>query len=315
MGNQQSSDDDALFRAVQQVLARQLAGSLPAGLYLVATPIGNLADISLRALGILAKADMIYCEDKRHSAKLLNHYGITSTLKSYHEHNADRERDGLLDYVSDGKSVALISDAGMPLISDPGHKLVREAKLLELDVIAIPGASAPVTALVSAGLPTDSFMFAGFLPPKQVARKKRLLELANHEATLIFFESPKRLKASLHDFAECYGDRPAAIARELTKLHETVSTGSLVKLAEQFNQQETIKGEIVILVAPPDKDATALSEEELAVELAAELQQSSLRDAVQAICAKFDLPRSKVYNLAVTVKKQLSEKSTKDDRE
>jgi 16S rRNA (cytidine1402-2'-O)-methyltransferase len=294
---------EALFRSTEQVLARQLATSLPAGLYLVATPIGNLADISLRALGLLANADIIYCEDKRHSSRLLNHYGIVSALKSYHEHNEEHERDTLLSYVENGKSVALISDAGTPLVSDPGCKLVVEAKERDLLVVAIPGASAPITALVSAGLPTDSFYFTGFLPPKKVARKKRLLEFVNTPATLIFFESPKRLKASLRDFVECYGARPAAIARELTKLHETVRTGSLVELAKYYESQGSIKGEIVILVGSGNSNARSLSDEELAVELAMELQSASLRDAVQAVCIKFDLPRSRVYNLAIKIKK------------
>ncbi len=305
MGQSPTKPQEMLFRAVETQLSRQLASDLPAGLYLVATPIGNLADISLRALGILSNADLIYCEDKRHSAKLLNHYGIRGKLLSYHEHNADRELEPLLDHIIEGKSVALISDAGTPLVSDPGFKLVVEAKQRDLLVVAIPGASAPITALVSAGLPTDSFLFAGFLPPKKAARKKRLLEFVSSQATLIFFESPKRLKASLRDFTECFGDRRAAIARELTKLHETVLAGTLAELAVHFEQQEVIKGEIVIVVAAADKDAAVLSEEELAKELAVELQESSLRDAVAAICAKFDLPRSKVYNLAVSVKKSL----------
>ena len=306
MGLRPASANQGLFRAVEQVLARQLASDLPAGLYLVATPIGNLSDISLRALGVLSNANIIYCEDKRHSAKLLNHYGIVSKLQSYHEHNADRELEPLLDLIKSGKSVALISDAGTPLVSDPGYKLVVEAKQQDLTVIAIPGASAPITALVSAGLPTDSFLFAGFLPPKKAARKKRLLEFVGSEATLIFFESPKRLKASLLDFVDCYGDRRAAIARELTKLHETVNTGPLAELAEKFQHQEIIKGEIVIIVGAADKSLAQLSDEELTEQLVAELQQGSLRDAVQAVCAKFDLPRSKVYNLAVEIKKTIN---------
>ena len=303
MEQEQSQSKEALFRAVENVLSRQLATSLPAGLYLVATPIGNLADISLRALGVLSYADIIYCEDKRHSVRLLNHYAIRSRLLSYHEHNAERQLDPLLTHIVEGKSVALISDAGTPLVSDPGYKLVVEAKQRDLPVIAIPGPSAPITALVSAGLPTDSFLFAGFLPPKKAARKKRLLEFARSEATLIFFESPKRLKASLRDFAQCYGTRQAAVARELTKLHETVVSGTLNQLVENFEKQEAIKGEIVIVVAAADKDTAVLSDEELEQAIADELQVSSLRDAVQVICAKYDLPRSKVYNLAVAVKK------------
>ena len=307
MSQQAAKKNQSLISSVERVLVRQLAQVQPSGLYLVATPIGNLADISLRALAVLANADIVYCEDKRHSAKLLNHYGITSKLQSYHEHNAARELENLLEHVEKGRSVALVSDAGTPLVSDPGYKLVLEAKLRDLLVVAIPGASAPVTALVSAGLPTDTFLFAGFLPPKKVARRKRLLEFANHESTLLFFESPKRLKASLRDLADCYGARPAAIARELTKLHETVTTGSLAELAQTFAAQEVIKGEIVIVVGAAEKSTRSPGEDELASELALELERSSLRDAVQAVCIKFDLPRSKVYNLAVTLKRRLQE--------
>ena len=289
-----------------EVLAGQLAAQLPAcGLYLVSTPIGNLADISLRALGVLARANIIYCEDKRHSARLLDHYAIRGDLKAYHEHNAGRERERLLAFIADGKSVALISDAGTPLVSDPGYKLVVEAKKQGLDVVAIPGASAPIAALVSAGLPTDCFTFAGFLPPKKAARKKRLLSFAQSEATLIFFESPKRLKASLKDLAECYGARRAGVARELTKLHESVRTGTLLELGEYYEEKESIKGEIVIVVAGCDPQSLLLSEQELASEVTRALGEHSLRDAVQAVCARYNLPRSKVYNLAVTIKRDL----------
>ncbi len=306
MGKQQSDDFGPLMAAVQQVLAGQVAGPLPAGLYLVATPIGNLADMSLRALAVLARADVIYCEDKRHSSKLLHHYAISNRLRAYHEHNAAHERERLLELVASGKSVALISDAGTPLISDPGFRLVREARKAGLDVTAIPGASAPVAALVSAGLPSDCFTFAGFLPPKQAARRKRLLQWTTQPTTLVFFESPKRLRASLADMADCLGERQGAVARELTKLHETIVSGPLRELADRFAAQETIRGEIVVLVGPPDPQVLGASEDELAHALTCELQRSSLRDAVQTICARFELPRSKVYNLAVTIKKQMS---------
>ena len=308
MGKQQMGAPEALFTSVEQVLTKQLASPLGAGLYLVSTPIGNLADITLRALGVLSNADIIYCEDKRHSAKLLNHYGIASKLKSYHEHNAARELENVLSFVESGKAVALISDAGTPLVSDPGFKLVVEARARKLEVVAIPGASAPITALVSAGLPTDSFTFAGFLPPKTTARKKRLLEFAQCEETVIFFESPKRLSSCLRDMADCYGARLAAVARELTKLHETVETGTLVDLAERFAAQERIRGEIVVLIGPADQNSSALSDEELREQIILELRNNSLRDTVQAICARFDLPRSRVYNLAVAIKQELQEK-------
>ena len=289
------------------VLAGQLAADLPAGLYLVATPIGNLADISLRALGVLARADLIYCEDRRHSARLLNHYHIEAELKSYHEHNAGRERPRLLSLVKEGYTVALISDAGTPLVSDPGYKLVVEAQKQGLAVFALPGASAPIAALVSAGLPTDFFTFAGFLPTKKTARQKRLQALAQHEATLIFFESPKRLKASLRDFVSCFGDRHAAIARELTKLHEEVRTGSLLELNAHYEKQESIKGEIVMIVAGCDPQNSAPDEEALQREIKKGLQQNSLRDVVRQICQRFNLPRSKVYPLAVKTKDKAGE--------
>jgi len=305
MAKHHSSKSPALLARTSEVLAGQLAGQLPGGLYLVSTPIGNLADISLRALAVLARADLIYCEDKRHSVRLLDHYGIEGDLKAYHEHNAGRVRDPLLVFVAQGKSVALISDAGTPLVSDPGYKLVMEAKKRGLDVFAIPGPSAPMAALVSAGLPTDCFTFAGFLPPKKAARKKRLLQFVQSEATLIFFESPKRLKASLRDFVECFGPRQAAIARELTKLHESVRTGTLGELGEYYEQKDSIKGEIVIVVAGCDPQSLAVSDEELQRELVTALQRDSLRDAVQAVCARFNLPRSKVYNLAVEIKRGL----------
>ncbi|MCF6198420.1 MAG: 16S rRNA (cytidine(1402)-2'-O)-methyltransferase [Hyphomicrobiaceae bacterium] len=295
----------ALLVRASEVLAGQLAVRLSVGLYLVSTPIGNLADISLRALGVLARADIIYCEDKRHSVRLLDHYGIKGDLKAYHEHNAVRAGETLLTSISAGKSVALISDAGTPLVSDPGYKLVVEAKKRGFDVVAIPGPSAPIAALVSAGLPTDCFTFVGFLPPKKAARKKRLLQFVQSEATLIFFESPKRLKASIRDFVECFGTRQAAIARELTKLHENVRTGTLAELGDYYEQKESVKGEIVILVAGCDPQSLVLSDEQLERELVQALQAESLRDAVQAVCARFNLPRSKVYNLAVEIKRGL----------
>ena len=304
MPQDQALREKALLDRAGDVLASQLTADLPAGLYLVATPIGNLADISLRALSVLARADLVYCEDTRHSARLLNHYHINAELKAYHEHNAERERARLLAFVEAGRAVALISDAGTPLVSDPGYKLVVEAKKRGLDVTALPGASAPIAALVSAGLPTDFFTFAGFLPVKKMARQKRLRALAQSEASLIFFESPKRLKASLRDFVSCFGERHAAIARELTKLHEEVRTGSLVELSEHYEGQENIRGEIVILVAGCDPQSLVPDEEELRAEIKKGLQRDSLRDVVQEICQRFNLPRSKVYPLAVKAKER-----------
>ena len=193
----------------------------------MATPIGNLADVSLRALAVLARADMIAAEDTRHSRKLLTHFGISSTLTPYHEHNAAKERPKLLARIRAGAAVALISDAGTPLVSDPGYKLVREALDDGLSVTSIPGASAVMAALTSVGLPTDTFLFGGFLPVKSGARRKRLEELKATPATLLLFETGSRLAKSLADMAEVLGAREAAVAKELTKLHETVTRGTL----------------------------------------------------------------------------------------
>src|SRR5262245_20113934 len=197
--------------------------SLLPGLYLVATPIGNLADISLRALAVLSRADLIAAEDTRHSRKLLSHFGIKGGLIPYHEHNAAKERPRLLARIKAGFSVALISDAGTPLISDPGYKLVREAREAGLHVTSVPGTSASLAALTSSGLPTDAFLFAGFLPVKSGPRRKRLEELKGAPATLIFYESASRLGASLADMVLVFGGREAAVAKELTKLHESVA--------------------------------------------------------------------------------------------
>jgi len=294
---------DALLQQVQAALRKQLATPLDAGLYLVATPIGNLADISLRALAVLARADLIYCEDKRHSSRLLNHYGLQTPLRAYHEHNGEQQRGPLLEEVEQGRAVALISDAGAPLISDPGYKLVVEAKERQLPVVAIPGPSAPMTALVSAGLPTDEFHFAGFLPPKKQARRKRLAALAQASATLILFESPKRLAAALRDICELFPDRQGAVARELTKLHEEVVAGPVAELAARFDGAETVRGEIVLLLAPASKDEAALDDDEISALLAAEMQNGSLRDAVKSISVRLDLPRNRVYDLAVALRK------------
>ena len=196
-GKAEVSSASALPRRAAQMLESELSAPLAAGLYIVSTPIGNLGDISLRALATLARADMVFCEDTRHSRKLFSHFGIARDTHAYHEHNARQERPRILARIRAGQSVAVISDAGTPLVSDPGNKLVREAREQGLPVYAVPGASASLAALASAGLPTDRFFFEGFLPPKSVARKKRLQELAGVPATLVFYEAPSRLQAML----------------------------------------------------------------------------------------------------------------------
>ncbi len=205
------------------------------GLYVVATPIGNLGDVSLRALETLAAADVVACEDTRVTAVLLRHFGIETPLFAYHDHNAARQRPKLLDALAGGKVVALVSDAGTPLISDPGYKLVKEARAAGHAVVPVPGASALLAGLVASGLPTDAFLFAGFLPPKSAARRTRLGELKAVPATLVFYETGPRLAAALADMAEVLsGERPATVARELTKAFETVRTGTLRSLAEAY---------------------------------------------------------------------------------
>jgi len=280
------------------VLADLIARPLAPGLYLVATPIGNLADISLRALSVLARADLIAAEDTRHSKKLLSHFGIGGKLTPYHEHNAAKERPRLLTRLSAGLSVALISDAGTPLISDPGYKLVREALDAGFMVTSIPGPSAVLAALTSAGLPTDTFLFAGFLPPKSGPRRTRLEELKTAPATLVFFESAPRLAKSLADMAEVLGPREAAIAKELTKLHESMTRGPLGRLAGELSG-EALKGEFVVVVAPPAADETEASDEKIVGQLERALKVESFRDAVRSVAEVLQVSRARVYELGL----------------
>src|SRR5215467_5591178 len=232
-----------------------VAPPLPAGLYLVATPIGNLRDITVRALEVLAAADLIACEDTRVTRKLLDHYGIATPLTPYHEHNAAEARPKLIARLADGAAMALVSDAGTPLVSDPGYKLVREAQAAGASVTALPGASAVLASLTLSGLPTDRFLFEGFLPAKEGARRARINELKRIPATLVLFESGARLAAALADLAAELGPRQAAICRELTKLYEEVRRGDLGTLAREAAQADEPRGEIAIVVAPPDRPA------------------------------------------------------------
>ena len=282
-----------------EVLRRLAAEPLPAGLYLVATPIGNLADITLRALAVLARADIVYCEDTRHSRVLLAHYAISRPTRPYHEHNAERERPRVLAELAAGKSVAVISDAGTPLISDPGYKLVREAIAAGHSVISLPGPSAVLAALATAGLATDTFMFAGFLPPRQKARQDRLAELKSVPATLVFFEAPSRLAGTLADIGAVLGNRAAAVARELTKLYEEVRRGSPDELARWAAEGEP-RGEMVVLVGPPT--AAAATDETIVVRLEALLETMSLRDAARAVAEELNVARSRVYHLGLALK-------------
>ena len=267
------------------------------GLYLVATPIGNLADLSRRALELLSVADVVACEDSRVTGKLTAAYGISRPLTAYHDHNAARVRPRLIERLKSGATVALVSDAGTPLVSDPGYKLVRAAIEAEISVSTLPGPSAALGALVVSGLPSDRFFFAGFLPNKSVARRAALDELAAVPGSLIFFESAKRLAAALGDMAERLGDRPAAVVRELTKRFEEVRRGGLASLALHYDESGPPKGEIVIVVAPPV--AAASSPEDVTNQLRAALEGASLRDAVALVAEASGQPRREVYRLAL----------------
>jgi 16S rRNA (cytidine1402-2'-O)-methyltransferase len=300
-------DEAALRRIVARVsdsLSELIARPLQPGLYLVATPIGNLADISLRALAVLARADLIAAEDTRHSKKLLSHFGISGEMTPYHEHNAERERPKLIARLGDGQSVALISDAGTPLVSDPGYKLVRDALDAGIAVTSIPGASSVLAALTSSGLPTDTFVFAGFLPPKQGARKSRLEELKDIPATLIIFETGPRLAASLTDMAVVLGPREAIIAKELTKLHEIVRRGSLDRLAGDRQSEGALKGEFVVVVAPPSEDEAEVSDAKIVEQLEKALNVESFRDAVRSVAEVLQVPRSRVYELGLKIERK-----------
>ena len=266
---------------------------------MVATPIGNIRDVTLRALDVLAAADILACEDTRVTAKLLRLYGITAAQTfPYHEHNAEKIRPKLLARLRAGATVALVSDAGTPLVSDPGYKLVREAVAAGIAVHAIPGPSAGIAALVSAGLPTDRFLFAGFPPPRQAARIRVFRELSRIPASLVFFESARRLAASLADMAAVLGPRPAAVARELTKLHEEVRRDTLAALAQHYGAAGPPKGEVVIVVAPPAPDDVPADIDSL---LRDALARMSLRDAAAAVSDATGMPRREVYTRALAL--------------
>jgi 16S rRNA (cytidine1402-2'-O)-methyltransferase len=282
------------------------------GLYLVATPIGNLADVTLRALQTLAGVDVIACEDTRITRRLTERYGISAELTPYHEHNAATARPRLLQRLAKGGAVALVSDAGTPLISDPGFKLVREACAAGFAVTALPGPSSVLAALTVAGLPTDRFHFAGFLPAKQAARRTRLRELSRIDATLVLFESGSRVQDTVADLASLMGRREAAICRELTKLHEEISRASLSELAGRADQLET-RGEFVLVIGPPDTDAQVMSPDSVDELLRSALSHSSLKDAVAQAVELSGRPRREVYARALELAKDVKGDDDQDD--
>jgi 16S rRNA (cytidine1402-2'-O)-methyltransferase len=273
------------------------------GLYLVATPIGNLGDITLRALEVLAGVDIVACEDTRITRRLTERYAISALLKPYHEHNAEAARPKILQWLAEGAAIALVSDAGTPLISDPGFKLVREVCAAGHAVISLPGPSSVLTALSVSGLPTDRFFFEGFLAPKETARRARLTELSRIEATLVLFESGNRVQDTLADLAAIMGAREAAICRELTKMHEEISRGSLVELARSASELET-RGEFVLVVGPPAADAQVMTREVLDDLLRSQLGRGSVKDAVAHAVELSGRPRREVYARALELSKE-----------
>ncbi|MYJ71441.1 MAG: 16S rRNA (cytidine(1402)-2'-O)-methyltransferase [Rhodospirillaceae bacterium] len=287
------------------------APPLPPGLYPVATPIGNLRDITLRALDTLAQADLVVCEDTRVTGRLLAHFGIAARLRSYNDRNAARQRPAILEALNAGKSVALVSDAGSPLISDPGYRLVVDAIAAGHRVEAVPGPTAAIAALQVSGLPTDRFRFVGFLAPKDAKRRRQLAELAGETCTLIFYESGPRLAASLRAMADILGDRPAAVARELTKRYEEVRRGTLAELAAAWDSAP--KGEIAVVVGgradddarEPGHDADALIRAGLAA-------GDSVRSVADAVADATGLPRRSVYQRAIALSDEALQERGRD---
>jgi 16S rRNA (cytidine1402-2'-O)-methyltransferase len=268
--------------------------------YLVATPIGNLADISKRALETLAAVDLVACEDTRHTGKLLNHFNIKKKLVSYHEHNEYARAEEFAEFLKQGKSIAVVSDAGTPAISDPALRIVQRAHEIGARVVAIPGAVAFVGALIVSGLPTDSFFFGGFLPSKKNERRRRLAEVSNVPATLLFYETPHRLSKSLIDCLEVLGNRKAAVARELTKLHEETILGTLAELTEKFSSGDT-RGEIVLVIDRVEiaNQKSQIANEKSLPERVAELENEGVdrKLALKRAAKEFGLPRSEAYRI------------------
>jgi 16S rRNA (cytidine1402-2'-O)-methyltransferase len=277
---------------------------MPGTLYLVATPIGNLADITQRALKILKYVDLIACEDTRHTNKLLKHYGITTKTISYHEHNEQQRAVHLIEKLKEGTDIAVVSDAGTPSISDPGFRLVRAAIENDINVVPVPGPSALISALIAAGLPTDEFFFAGFLPSRPNARRARLAELQSVPGTLIFYEAPHRLAATLKDALEVLGEREAVVARELTKLHEEIRRGRLSQLAADYaDQKNDIRGEIVLLI---DRDVIGVASKPV-MSIAALVDQFEAegldhRAALKKAARELGFSRAEAYRQLIVLK-------------
>ena len=275
---------------------------MPGSLYLVATPIGNLADITYRAVQVLKDVDVIACEDTRHTHKLLQHYGISTKTISYHEHNEEQRAAELVSLLQSGKSVAVVSDAGTPGISDPGFRLVSKAVEGGIAVVPIPGPSALISALIASGLPTDEFLFAGFLSARSGQRRTRLAELRNVPATLVFYEAPHRVAAMLKDCLEVLGEREAAVARELTKIHEEIRRGRLSELHQHYSNDREPRGEFVVVV---DRNELGGVDPEESIEsvssVVARLENEGLdhRAALKKAARELGLSRAEAYRRLV----------------
>ncbi|WP_135081205.1 16S rRNA (cytidine(1402)-2'-O)-methyltransferase [Terasakiella sp. SH-1] len=297
----QDNQENNQFAQESTLSTQQSKGT--AGLYIVATPIGNAQDITLRALELLKTADTILCEDTRVTGKLLMIHGISKKkCIAYHEHNAEKMRPKVLEKLQGGETVVLVSDAGTPLINDPGYKLVRDCAELGLPYTSAPGASSVITAMVLSGLPSDRFLYLGFLPNKTAARKKALEEIKAVRATLITLESPRRVGACLADMAEVLGNREAAVTRELTKRFEEVRRAPLTELAESYKDAE-VRGEVVLVIGPPDDSASETSAEDLDALLENALSRLSVRDAVAEVVDATGLKKRMVYNRALELSK------------
>jgi 16S rRNA (cytidine1402-2'-O)-methyltransferase len=294
--------DDAAEDTASSEPSERPAASKPApGLYLTAMPIGNAGDITVRALHTLAGADVIFCEDTRVTRKLMAIYSLATPLSAYHEHNAERVRPAILARLARGESVALVADAGTPLISDPGYKLVREAVAAGHPVTCLPGANAPLTALLLSGLPTDRFLFAGFPPVRSKARRRFWRELAAIPASLVAFEAPPRLAASLADAAAELGDRPAAVARELTKKFEEVRRGRLGELSRHYADAGPPRGEVTLVIGGAVEAEAGMDDAAVDAALAEALGRASLRDAAAEVAAAAGRPKREVYRRALAL--------------
>jgi 16S rRNA (cytidine1402-2'-O)-methyltransferase len=293
------------MKEMKELFAPPSPAPLPPGLYLVSTPIGNLRDITLRALDVLGGVDRIACEDSRVTARLLAAFGLKKPLVVYNDHTGEKDREKIMEALRAGGRLALVSDAGTPLVSDPGYRLVQTCLAEGVPVTTLPGANAILSALQLSGLPCDRFSFGGFLPPRSAARRKALDSWVGIPGALIFYETAPRLAESLSDMKKILGDRPAAVVREITKLFEETRRGSLTELVIFYTEKGPPKGEIVVVVGPPSQSPEDDAEraEELDGLLTTALEAQSLRDAVDSVSALTGLPRKRVYARALTLSK------------